>query len=157
MWYKIYQQKCPKPDKDPVRREILLELDDEAHELATKLDIEIVIEIGDSLAAIIGSWGDHEITTVAQLTIPGLKIQNSEMPTIQEACDTLIRIANEPTGTASIRSGHLYRWRNRAESGTGRLGCDTPVRRRKRKTARKRSDRSIGRHHKQPDGDNGNA
>jgi hypothetical protein len=157
MWYTIYQQKCPKPEKDPVRREILLDLDDEIHELATKLGIEIVIEIGDTLAAIIGSWGDKEITTMAQVTIPGVILCNSELPTIQEACTSLIRIANEPEGTTPNGSSHLYRWRNRTESGAGRLGSDPPVRRRRRKTSRKMHKGSRGRDNQQPDGNNGNA
>lgn len=157
MWYKIYQQKCPKPDKDPVRREILLDLDEETHQIAIKLGIEIVIEIGDTLAAIIGSWGDKEITTMAQVTIPGVIFCNSELPTIQEACTSLIRIANEPDGTTTNGSRDLYRWRSRTESGSGGLGSDPPIRGRRRKTSRKRNKGPGRRHNKQPDGNNSNA
>jgi hypothetical protein len=144
MWYKIYQQKRPKPEKNLVRRPILLELDRETHALATKLKLEITIEIGDTLAAVIGIMGDTEITTMAKVTIPGLDFASGDLaapgldygenhlPTIQEACVTLVRIANEPEGS-TLRSNNLYRRRSRTESGTGGLGGDPSARRRERK------------------------
>lgn len=135
MWYKIYQHKFLKPGRDPIQQEILLDLDKETYELAKKLGIKIVVEI-DSLTSIVGSWGNNEITAIARLTVPGLLIEECELPTIQEACVSIIRMAHDPTKIPN-ESHHLYRWRDKSKSRTGRLGSNPPIRRQKRKTRKR--------------------
>lgn len=88
-WFAAQQQSMFVKD-EPYRRQILVDLKTKQFRLATKLNIEIVIEIGQEFVSVTCKNKDKTAVTIAKLTIPGLMLDKSDLPSIQEACHMLI-------------------------------------------------------------------
>jgi len=109
MWYTIYQQKYAN-GKEPIRRKILLELDTDTYDKAKRLKLKVIIELGDTLAAILCYYNKKEASILAQLSEPGIIFSDRKLLTIQEACIMLIKDANgEPPEQTTDESKITYK------------------------------------------------
>jgi len=94
MLYRIIQQ-SPPSNKGQNKRDIYIDLDNETYFKAVMLDIEMIIEVHQDLAAVISTYQGKETALAAKPILTGFDIPgNEKLPTLHEACVHVIKKAH---------------------------------------------------------------
>jgi len=94
MLYAIKQQKIPyKETACTASRTIYVDLPDRIHALATEIEIQITLEVGQEFISLEAVFGNRRLTKVAKLQLSGFIMGTTSFLEPQRACISLIEEA----------------------------------------------------------------